>query len=257
MNRQTRRMLLNLATGFAVAAAAALTFLPATQAAPGVITSNVNVRSGPGTNYAVVTAVPSGTQVDVQRCDSGFCYVEGRRVSGWVSAQYLSAGGRPVNPSNPGVSFGFSVGGPGGPNINIGVGNGNNGPGPRPGNNGPFPGNNGPFPGNNGPFPGNGPGPRPGDNFPGNGPGTRPPVYQDAEVCFYDRTRFRGNSECYQSGDSVRDLGRMAGSFQSMENEDGLSVQVCADRNFRDCRTYTTSASSLSSFGDVYSVRIR
>jgi hypothetical protein len=194
------------------------------------VTSNVNVRSGPGTNYAVVTAIPSGTQVDVQRCDAGFCYIEGRRVSGWVSAQFLSAGGRPVNPGNPGLSFGFSVGGPGGPNINIGVGNG-----PRPGNNGPFPGN----------------------GFPGNGPGTRPPVYQDAEVCFYDRTRFRGGSECYESGDSIRDLGRMAGVYQSMENEDGLTVQVCADRNFRDCRTYTTSASSLSSFGDVVSIRIR
>lgn len=260
MNPQTRRMLLNLVTGFAVAAAAALTFLPATQAAPGVVTSNVNVRSGPGTNYAVVTAIPSGTQVDVQRCDSGFCYIEGRRVSGWVSAQYLSAGGRPVNPGNPGLSFGFTVGGPGGPNINIGVGNGNNngnGPGPRPGNPGPFPGNPGPFPGkpgpgNPGPFPGNGNG-----NGNGNGPGPRPPVYQNAEVCFYDRTRFRGGSECYESGDSIRDLGRMSGSFQSMQNEDGLTVQVCADRNFRDCRTYTTSASSLSSFGDVVSLRVR
>jgi hypothetical protein len=241
MNRQTRKMLLNIATGLAVAATAALFFLPAAQAAPGVITSNVNVRSGPGTGYAVVTAIPSGTQVDVQRCDAGFCYIQGRRVEGWVSAQYLSAGGRPVNPSNPGVSFGFSVGGPGGPNINIGVGNGN-GPGPRP-----FPGNNGPFPGNNGPFPGN-----------GNGPGPRPPVFQDAEVCFYDRTRFRGDSECFQSGDSVRDLGRMAGEYQSFENEDGLTVQVCADRNFRDCRTYTTSSSSLGDFGDeITSLRVR
>ena len=224
MNRQTRKMLLNLATGIAVAAAAALVFLPATQAAPGVVTSNVNVRSGPGTNYAVVTAIPSGTQVDVQRCDGGYCYVEGRRVSGWVSAQYLSAGGRPVNPGNPGLSFGFSVGGPGGPNINIGVGN-NNGPGPRP--------------------------------FPGNGPGPRPPVYQnDAEVCFYDRTRFRGDSQCFESGDSVRDLGYDS-EFQSIDNPDGLSVQVCASRNFRDCRTYTTSASSLTSFGDIVSLRVR
>jgi len=254
MNRQTHKMLLKLVTGLAVAAAAAFVSLPAAQAAPGVVTSNVNVRSGPGTGYAVVTAIPSGTQVDVQRCDGGFCYIEGRRVSGWISAQYLSAGGRPVNPGNPGLSFGFSVGGPGGPNINIGVGN-NNG-GPRPGNPGPFPSD----PGRPGPFPGNGngngnPGPFPG-NGNGNGPG-RPPVYQDAEVCFYDRTRFRGDSECYESGDSVRDLGRNSGEYLSLENEDGLTVQVCADRNFRDCRTYTTSASSLASFGDVVSLRIR
>lgn len=248
MNRQTRRMLLNLVTGFAVATAAAFVSLPATQAAPGVVTSNVNVRSGPGTNYAVVTAVPGGTTVDVQRCDAGFCYIQGRRVEGWVSAQYLSAGGRPVNPSNPGVSFGFSV--PGGPNINIDLGNGN---GPRPGN------------GNPGPFPGNGPGPRPGNGNPGpfpgngNGNGPRPPVYDydDAEVCFYDRTRFRGDSECFNSGDAVGDLGDMSGEYLSLENQDGLTVQVCARRNYRDCRTYTTSASSLASFGDVVSIRVR
>ena len=228
MNRQTRKMLLNFVTGAAVAAAAALVFLPAAQAAPGVVTSNVNVRSGPGTNYAVVQAIPGGTAVDVQRCDGGFCYVEGRRVSGWVSAQFLSAGGRPVNPGNPGVSFGFSVGGPGGPNINIGVGNGNNGP-----------------------FPGNGPGPRP----------PRPPVYQppmaDAEVCFYDRTRFRGDSQCFSEGESVRDLGYDS-EFQSMDNPDGLDVQLCSSRNFRNCRTYTTSASSLGDFGyDIVSLRVR
>ena len=54
MHRQTRKNLLNLATGVAVAAAAVVVFLPAAYAAPGTITTNVNVRSGPGTNYAVV-----------------------------------------------------------------------------------------------------------------------------------------------------------------------------------------------------------
>ncbi len=217
MNRQTRKMLLNLATGIAVAVTAALAFLPATQAAPGVVTSNVNVRSGPGTNYAVVTAITSGTRVDVQRCDRGFCQIEARRISGWVSAQYLSAGGRPVNPNNPGLSFGFNVGGPGGPNITIGIGNGNN--------------------------------------------NQRPPVVRPrptAQVCFFDRARFRGASECYRSGDTVPNLGRLANRFQSMQNDRGLTVQVCTDRNFRNCRTYTTSAAALGGFGNnVASIRIR
>ncbi|OYX01968.1 MAG: hypothetical protein B7Z15_19235, partial [Rhizobiales bacterium 32-66-8] len=63
MNRNTRRMLLNVATGVAVAATAVVVFLPAAYAAPGVLTSNVNVRSGPGTNYAVVDTVRRGQQV--------------------------------------------------------------------------------------------------------------------------------------------------------------------------------------------------
>ncbi|HTM77992.1 MAG TPA: SH3 domain-containing protein [Devosia sp.] len=238
MNRHTRKMLLNLVTGIAVAAAAAIAFLPAAQAAPGVVTSNVNVRSGPGTNYAVVTAIPSGTQVDVQRCDGGFCYVEGRRISGWVSAQYLSAGGRPVNPSNPGLSFGFNIGGNGGPNISIGIGNDN-----RPGRPGIFPTPSQP---SINPVPSR---PTP----------SRPPVLRPAsEVCFFERTRFRGDSQCYESGEVVRDLGRRFQGYQSLENRDGLEVQVCSSRNFRDCRTYTTSSSSLGNFGDqIVSIRVR
>ena len=226
MNRQTRKMLLNFATGIAVAMTAALVFLPAAQAAPGVVTANVNVRSGPGTNYPAVDVVQTGTQVDVQRCDGSFCYIQSRRTSGWVSANYLSANnGRPVNPGNPGLSFGFSIGGNGGPDINIGIGNG------------------GPIVVHPGPLP-----QRP-----------QPPIFDDAgQVCFYDRTRFRGDSQCFEEGDSVRDLRDYAYTFRSIDNPDGLEVQVCAARNFRDCRVYTTSASSLGDFDEnIVSVRVR
>lgn len=125
MNRHTRKNVLNLATGVAVAAMAAVVFLPAAQAAPGTVTSNVNVRSGPGTNFAVVDTARRGQQVDVQQCQGSWCYISKPGPDGWVSANYLSASGGPVNPSQPGLSFGFSVG-PGGPNVNIGVGS------PRP-----------------------------------------------------------------------------------------------------------------------------
>ncbi|WP_375451531.1 SH3 domain-containing protein [uncultured Devosia sp.] len=227
MNRHTRTMLLNVATGIAVAAAAALVFLPSAQAAPGVVTSNVNVRSGPGTNFAVVDMVQSGTPVDVQRCEGAFCYVQKPGPDGWISASYLSAqGGRPADPRNPGLSFGFNLGGNGGPSINIGVGNGNPGV------------------------------------FPTNPGRPRPPVYdppsRSAEVCFYDRTRFNGDSQCFEEGDSVRDLGRNAYSFRSIDNPDGLEVQVCAERNFRDCRTYTTSAAQLGDYDEsIVSLRVR
>ena len=213
MNRHTRKMLLNIATGVAVAATAVVVFLPAAYAAPGTVTSNVNVRSGPGTNFAVVDTARRGTQVDVQQCQGSWCYIVKSGPDGWVSANYLSAGGSPVNPSQPGLSFGFSVG-PNGPSFNIGVGE------PRP-------------------------------------PVVRPePVF--GEVCFYDRTRFRGTSFCLESGESIRNLGDWADRVSSIENPDGLAVQVCSERSYRNCRTYTTSASSLGDFDDyIVSVRVR
>ena len=215
MNRDTRRMLLNFATGIAVAATAAVVFLPAAYAAPGVVTSNVNVRSGPGTNYGVVDVVARGQQVDVQQCQGSWCYIAKPGPDGWVSANYLSAGGGQVNPSQPGLSFGFTIGGPNGPSVNIGVGN----------------------------------------QTP-----PRPPVIQPVygEVCFYDRTRFRGDNFCFEQGDSARNLGDWADRISSIENPDGLQVQICSESNYRDCRTYTTSASSLGDFDDyVVSVRVR
>ncbi|ODT70067.1 MAG: hypothetical protein ABS75_14650 [Pelagibacterium sp. SCN 63-23] len=222
MHRQTRKKFLNLATGVVVAAAAVMMFLPAAQAAPGTVTSNVNVRSGPGTSYAVVDTLRRGEQVDVQRCQGSWCYAVKPGPDGWVSASYLSANGRPVNPSQPGISFGFTIGGPDGPQISIGVGNQPQQP-PRP--------------------------PRP-----------RPPVIQPVydEVCFFDRTRFRGDSFCMDAGESIRDLRGWTDRISSFENRDGLTVQVCTEPNFRSCRTYTTGASSLGDFDDyIASIRIR
>lgn len=216
MNRHTRKMLLNIAAGVAVAATAVVVFLPAAYAAPGTVTSNVNVRSGPGTNYAVVDTVRRGTTVDVQQCQGSWCYIVKSGPDGWVSASYLTAGGTPVNPQQPGLSFGFSTG-PGGPTFNFGIGQQ-----PQP-------------------------------------PVIRPiptPVF--AEVCFYDRTRFRGSSFCLESGESIRNLGDWADRVSSIENSDGLSVQVCSESSYRNCRTYTTSASSLGDFDDyIVSIRVR
>ncbi|NMA98008.1 MAG: SH3 domain-containing protein [Phyllobacteriaceae bacterium] len=231
MHRQTRKKLLNLATGVAVAAAAVVMFLPAAQAAPGTVTTNVNVRSGPGTNYSVVNVLQRGTAVDVQQCQSSWCYVQTRGTNGWVSANYLSAGGRPVNPSQPGLSFGFTIGGPDGPQINIGVGNQVQPQPPRP----------------QPPRPG----PRP--------PQPWPPVVQPtAEVCFFERTQYRGDSFCLTSGDNTRDLRNWTDRISSIRNPAGLNVQVCSETSYRNCRTYTTSASSLGDFDDyIASVRVR
>lgn len=220
MNRQTRKMLLNVATGVAVAATAVVVFLPAAYAAPGTITGNVNLRSGPGTNYAKIGTVTRGTQVDVQQCQGSWCYIVKSGPDGWVSAQYLSAaGGAPVNPSQPGLSFGLNLGGPNGPQISIGVGQQ---PQPQP------------------------PVVQP----------PQPPVY--AEVCFFDRTNQRGASFCMEQGDSSSNLADWTDRISSFSNPAGLQVQVCSEVRYQNCRTYTTGANSLGDFDDyIASIRVR
>lgn len=221
MHRQTRKKILNLATGVAVAAAAVVVFLPAAQAAPGTITQNVNVRSGPGTNFGVVDTARAGTAVDVQQCQGSWCFIAKPGPDGWVSAQYLSGGtGGTVAPAQPGINFGINV--PGGPSINFGVGNQ---PQPQP-----------------------------------TRPGPRPPVVQPTlgEVCFYDRTRLRGANFCIEEGQGLRDLGDWTDRISSIENPDGLSVEICTDTRYRGCRVYTTGASSLGDLDDATaSVRVR
>ncbi len=151
MKRQTRKILLNVATGIAIAATAAVMLLPAS-----------------------------------------------------ASAQ-----------SQPSVGFGFGVG-PNGPNVQFGV---NNNPPPRRG----------------------------------------PPVrVRDAEVCFYENSRMRGDSFCMEEGQSIRNLRDWEDEISSFDNPDELEVTVCTRPNFRGaCRTYTSSARSLGSLDDdIASIRI-
>lgn len=82
-----------LSAGLATLALIATTAIAS--AAPAVVTGNVNVRSGPGTGYAVVDTLRRGERVDIQQCRGSWCYIEKRGPDGWVSANYLSSGGRP------------------------------------------------------------------------------------------------------------------------------------------------------------------
>lgn len=61
------------------------------QAAPGVATGNVNMRSGPGTAYTKLAVIPAGARVEVLGCPN-WCEVaySGRR--GWVSSSYIRTG---------------------------------------------------------------------------------------------------------------------------------------------------------------------
>ncbi len=61
--------------------------------------SLVNVRSGPGTNFAVVDRLDAGEQVKRGQCtsDGAWCYINHTGADGWVSASFLT----PVNPAPP------------------------------------------------------------------------------------------------------------------------------------------------------------
>jgi len=75
-------------------------------------TSTVNVRSGPGTGYAIVDTLSAGKSVDIDRCvSSGWCYVQKDGPDGWVSARYLTDDdGSSSGPApQPDVSVSFSI----------------------------------------------------------------------------------------------------------------------------------------------------
>jgi uncharacterized protein YraI len=89
--------------------AAMLVTAGAALAAPGFATANVNVRSGPGSNYSAVDTLRRGEPVQVSGCRSGWCFVEKAGQDGWVSANYLNAARAP---SQPVIRFQFNFGNP-------------------------------------------------------------------------------------------------------------------------------------------------
>jgi uncharacterized protein YraI len=58
-------------------------------ASPGVATGNVNMRSGPGTQYPVITTIPAGAPLEVFGCQS-WCQVGYAGTQGYVSGNYVS-----------------------------------------------------------------------------------------------------------------------------------------------------------------------
>ncbi len=80
----------------------------------------------------------------------------------------------------------------------------------------------------------------------------------DGEVCFFDRSRFRGDSFCMEAGDTSRSLRTWDDRIASFENADGLEVTVCTRANLRGtCRTYTSSARSLGDLdGEISSISV-
>jgi uncharacterized protein YraI len=69
------------------AAAILLTSGVAASAASAIATTDLNVRSGQGTNYRVVGTIPGGAEVDARGCGDGWCYIS--EYGGYASARYL------------------------------------------------------------------------------------------------------------------------------------------------------------------------
>jgi uncharacterized protein YraI len=64
----------------------------AASAAPAQVTTDLNLRSGRGTEFAVLTTVPEGATVDANSCDGAWCRTSYAGRVGYVSESYLSFG---------------------------------------------------------------------------------------------------------------------------------------------------------------------
>jgi len=74
-------------------AAASALVLTASAASAAITESAVNMRSGPGTQYDVVTTLPGGARFDVSNCNGAWCQGSFQGRSGFVSSNYLDFGG--------------------------------------------------------------------------------------------------------------------------------------------------------------------
>lgn len=82
--------------------ATAMLAAPAALAANAIVTTNLNVRAGPGTNYPVLGAIPNGAPIDVVGCTTGYnwCQVDYGGRLGWASANYIAFQQSSVRNSN-------------------------------------------------------------------------------------------------------------------------------------------------------------
>jgi uncharacterized protein YraI len=72
-------------------AAAVLLMPTAALAAPGIVTTTVGLRAGPGEGFPTVDRIPGGARVNIHGCLRGtaWCDVSWSDDRGWVSSQYL------------------------------------------------------------------------------------------------------------------------------------------------------------------------
>ena len=76
--------LLALAGGLLLASAGAAS------AAPGHTTTDLNLRSGPGTSYGIVDTMPEGARVNIRSCAGSWCRVDFHGTMGYAAENLLS-----------------------------------------------------------------------------------------------------------------------------------------------------------------------
>lgn len=92
--------------------AAALIVLGAAAAAearPVLVTADLNVRTGPGTEHPSVGVIPGGSTAEVGRCYTGWCEIAWGNLRGFSSQAYLDGHGPtyvPAPPPPPPVYYG-------------------------------------------------------------------------------------------------------------------------------------------------------
>lgn len=79
------------------------------------------------------------------------------------------------------------------------------------------------------------------------------------QVCFFERSRYRGEGFCVEDGTTIRDLDDWDGEISSFRNPDGLEVTLCTRTRLRGvCRTYTGNARTLGDMDkEAASLRVR
>jgi hypothetical protein len=62
----------------------------AAMAYPAATSADLNLRTGPGTQYRVIASMPRGARVEVLGCSRGWCEVQWRGRRGFASERFLS-----------------------------------------------------------------------------------------------------------------------------------------------------------------------
>ncbi len=60
------------------------------KAADAFVTTNLNFRTGPSTQYALFGLISAGELVFVKNCKGNWCHIRYNTQTGWVSSRYLS-----------------------------------------------------------------------------------------------------------------------------------------------------------------------
>ncbi|MTI43534.1 SH3 domain-containing protein [Roseibium hamelinense] len=97
--------------------ALALFAIPANASAasyPAVSTANVNIRTGPGTSYQVISTIPQGAGLQVYSCTANYAWCDASfsGMRGWVSGNYITYAARGQYYGRPVTAVGIYVGVP-------------------------------------------------------------------------------------------------------------------------------------------------